>query len=204
VVVAWIVFYVVAMPFAGIVYRSDPNSGFRLALSRDAMVGVIDSAGLGVGYGKEVITGRYSQYGFDTSLLTASDEQLAREGVHNSLTQEFLRLGVAGGAFLGWLVLVSCFPPRMGSPRLRRHLAAVYLFLIIAVTLNVALESPTYIVGVAFAIAYLLVAKDALTSNSTSDTAAPSTRRTADRQSVIGVRHRSMSMQDPESARAHR
>jgi O-antigen ligase len=150
------VLYLALIPAAMNVYGVDPNSGFRMVQTTDALSASIQSHGLGVGYGKE--TSKVDL----TELVDTARTELAMNGVHNAFAEAFMRLGVLGGLFLLWLCVGTCAPPREGPLHLRRHLAAVYLMLLTAVLFNVALESPTYIVGVSTAIGYILATKDSL------------------------------------------
>jgi len=71
-----------------------------------------------------------------------------------------MRLGLLGGGCLAWLFFVTCFPPSVGPVRWRRHLAVVYLAMLMSMALDVGLESPTYLVGIAFCVGYILATKD--------------------------------------------
>lgn len=159
-----VVGYLLLIPFAQQVVDRDRNSGYRVVATRNALSGVYGSYELGVGYGKEVIKRYYPEIFVSRLALVADDVDLASQGVHNSFAQEFMRLGLAGGVCLFWLFFVTCLPPRNGPLPLRRHLTAVYFLLIIAMAFNVALESPVYLVGVAFGIGYVLATRDALRS----------------------------------------
>lgn len=151
--------YLALIPFAQDIYEWDHNAGYRLALTRDALIGVAESHGLGVGFGKEVVTGEYGQYGIDRTKGMTAPSELAIQGVHNSFAQEFMRLGLVGGAFLLTFFVWAAFPGARGSLGRRRHEAVVYLLVLLAMTVNVALESPTYIVGLAMVVGYLLSGK---------------------------------------------
>jgi hypothetical protein len=148
--------YLALIPFASSVYDLDKNTGYRLILTQDALRGVTQSYMIGVGFGKEVATDDYNAYGVPQSGVDSASE-LAARGIHNSLAQELMRLGIVGGAFVIWLFVVTCAPPRYGPIRVRRHLAVTYVVLLLGVMANVALESPTYLVGVSCAVGYLLV-----------------------------------------------
>ena len=163
-VVAGVVLYASLIPFAEVIYRADPNSGYRLLLTEDAVRAVVGSAGIGVGFGKEVVAGEYGEVGVTRDELLVTRATLATQGVHNSFAQELMRLGLLGGGCLAWLFFVTCSPPGVGSVRQRRYLAAVYLALLLSLTLHVSLESPTYLVGVAFCVGYILAAKARMTS----------------------------------------
>lgn len=159
-VLAGMVLYAMLVPFAARVYVEDANSGYRLILVKDAIRAFVDSYGMGVGFGKEVVTNEYDEFGISRSPAHGDSTELAVAGVHNSFAQEFMRLGLLGGGCLVWLFFVTCCPPRDGPLRVRRHLAVVYLLLLISMMVNVALESPTYLVGIAFALGYIVVTKD--------------------------------------------
>lgn len=160
--VAGVVLYAALIPFAERVYVADPNSGYRLVLTKDALRAFTESYGAGVGFGKEVVTNEYYKYGISPSPIGTDSAELAVQGAHNSFAQEFMRLGILGGGFLLWLFFGTCSPPHDGPLQVRRHLAVVYFFLLISMMANVALESPTYLVGIAFAVGYVLGTKDRL------------------------------------------
>ncbi len=142
------------------VYEQDANTGYRLATSRDAMIALAESYGVGVGFGKEVVTGKYDELGFRRDPSAGGRYAIILQGTHNSFAQEYMRLGLVGGSFIAWFFLVTCLPPHRGPLDIRRHLAVVYFLLFISIISNVALQSPTYIVGVAIAVGYILVTKD--------------------------------------------
>lgn len=148
--------YLMLIPFAHDIYVADPNSGYRLALTKDALGATAESYGLGVGFGKEVIANTFREYGIGPSAVTNP----LLEGVHNSFAQEFMRLGLLGGAFLVWLVFGTCLPPSGGSISVRRHISFVYFVVIISMMADVSLESPTYIVGLAWGIGYIIACKE--------------------------------------------
>lgn len=153
--------YAALIPFADRVYEIDKNTGYRLVLTQDALQGLVGSYFLGVGFGKEVVTGDYDLAGVRQVRNATSPSDLAVQGVHNSFAQELMRLGILGGGYVIWLFFGIALPPSAGPTRVRRHLSVVYLVLLITMMANVSLESPTYIVGVAFGLGYLLVLRDA-------------------------------------------
>jgi hypothetical protein len=149
-----------------------PDAGIRAAMARDSLITVWDSYGLGVGYGKEAIRNIYSDLGhvhinfYNNQLDGDSYLSFLFTGAHNSFFGEFHRLGLLGGLLIIWLFCVSAFPRFPESSPIARLGAIIYVMMIVTMSVNVALESPTYSIGVIFAFALLYSLKELCASES--------------------------------------
>jgi hypothetical protein len=140
-----------------------PNFGLRLAFVADALWSVVDTHGMGIGYGKESVRWRYqfpnmTDFTFlpDPGTITADRMlELLSTGVHNSFVQALLRTGVLGFLLLVPALLVA-FPPRDLPRNVRNHAAVVFGMILIACFVNPALETPVVVVGIGFVYGYLL------------------------------------------------
>jgi hypothetical protein len=146
--------------------RSAPNSGIRLAFMSDALTSVVDTNGLGVGYGVESVRWRYAFPGmpvftFLPDANTMSHERLLSAlstGVENSFMQAMLRTGV-----LGFVLFTSAFIVLIPSAQLprpvRNHATVVLIMLVLGCFVNSSLESPLSVVGMGFCYGYLIALK---------------------------------------------
>jgi|GEM_PF-6360094 len=140
-------------PYA--VWTIDYNTGVRLFFWRDAMAAVVQTFGIGVGFGKEAVT-NYIPI-LDRTDFIALNEEAVRFlylSTHNSFVAMFFRLGLVGG-----LLFALCFRSWAPIGRLpMRELRAasfVYVTVFVALFVNVGLESPTYLAGIMLAVGYI-------------------------------------------------
>ena len=162
-VLALVGIYAVGINFIPSTRTIDPNAGLRLAFVADALASVVDTHGIGIGYGKESVRWRYRFHGAPDFTFLPDRKSIRREhlliilstGVHNSFVQAILRTGVPG-----FLLLVAAFfaafPPRNLPPDMRNHAAIALAMIFIACFVNPALESPLQVVGISFVYGYLL------------------------------------------------
>jgi len=155
--------YVVGFFFIPELMNITPNSGIRLAFIVDTFKSVLDTFGVGVGYGTESVRWRYNFPGrpefvfLPEPFMMTPDEMLEAlsTGVHNSLIQALMRTGL-----LGFVLLVAAFLavfPRADLPRrLRNHASMSFALIFIACFVNPALESPVQGMGVGFVYGYLI------------------------------------------------
>lgn len=146
-------------------YRElEMNLGVRLLFLRDAFTALWESAGLGVGFGKEAVTNQFVLLWLhlfvDPFSPFSTDINFMYLSLHNSFAAMFYRLGLVGGAAFAWFFLVDCFPRGIANPQIARHASFVFFTAFMAVFANVAIESPAYIVAVAFACGHVLACKD--------------------------------------------
>jgi hypothetical protein len=140
-----------------------PNWGLRLEFVSDAISSVIDTYGVGVGFGTESVKWRYSLPGGevfaflpDPKLMTPDNMiEALSTGVENSFVQALLRTGVLG--FVLFVTAILCaFPPQQLPRKVRDHAALCFCMIFIACFVNSCLESPLSAVGVGFVYGYLL------------------------------------------------
>jgi hypothetical protein len=142
------------------VWRADANSGVRLIFARDAFNSIVETNGVGVGFGTEAIRNIYPEFAHRHINWYNSYSSFMLTGPHNSFVGVSFRLGLLGGLIMIWLFVYRCFP---GSARLpvSRFLSMIYSLLVITLFVNVSLESPTYSMAIAFMLALLLTARSA-------------------------------------------
>jgi len=141
----------------------NPNSGIRLWFVADAISSVIDTNGVGIGYGKESVRWQYRFPGVPVFTFLPDPRTLTPQGmlealstgVHNSFVQAMLRTGVVG-TFLLVAAFFAGFPARNLPPDMRNHAAVALAMIFIACFVNPALESPVQLVGIGFVYGYLL------------------------------------------------
>ena len=162
-VVGFVAIYGIAMNYVVEILHSDPNDGLRLYLITDVFRSVVDTFGLGIGYGKESVRRLYHFPGlpdfiFIPDLSTVSHArmlELLSTGVHNSFAQALLRSGVLGCALL-IIAFSAAFPTHRLPGPVANHAASLFATMFIACFVNPALESPVQVVGIGFLYGYLL------------------------------------------------
>ena len=155
--------YIVGFFFISELVIVAPNSGIRLVFLIDAFKSVLDTFGVGIGYGTESVRWRYNfpnrpEFVFLPDPASMTHEKMLETlslGVHNSLFQALLRTGLLGFGVLSF-ALFSVFP-RSDLPRkLRNHASITFVIMFISCFVNPALESPVQGLGVGFAYGYLI------------------------------------------------
>ncbi|MFC1458482.1 hypothetical protein ACETIH_17610 [Microvirga arabica] len=161
--IAFVIIYAIGISYVPQALAADPNSGIRLAFVADAISSVIDTYGVGIGYGTESVRFVYRFAGMpDFHFLpdpTALSEQqllpLLSTGVHNSFVQAMLRTGILGFSLLVAANLVL-LPSRRLPRVVRSHAACLFCIIFIACFVNPALESPVQLIGIGFLYGYLI------------------------------------------------
>jgi hypothetical protein len=162
-VVIFVAMYGIGLNYIVELLHTDPNDGLRLYFITDVFKSVVDTAGLGIGYGKESVRWRYHFPGLPdftflpdpNSLSHARMLEALSTGVHNSFAQALLRSGVLGCVLL-ITAFFAAFPTHNVPGHARNHAASVFANIFIACFVNPALESPAQVVGIGFVYGYLL------------------------------------------------
>jgi hypothetical protein len=160
--------YGIAMNFAPQLMITHPNDGLRLVLIEDALSSTIDTMGIGIGYGRESVKGRYVVPGLpDFSFLpdwgSMTEDRMLRalsNSVENSFVMTLLRTGVAGFCLLV-AAIFAAFPPRDLPRDVRNHADCVFAMMFIACFVNAGLDTPLQVVGHGFLYGYLLALRAA-------------------------------------------
>ena len=160
---AMIGIYAVGMSFSSEMMIKYPNEGLRLVMAADAVSSIVDTRGLGVGYGWESVRFRYRipdmpDFTFLPDPRTMTRERMLQalsNGVENSFMQALLRTGVLGFA-LFLAAIFAAFPPGNLPRDIRNHAACLFTMSFLGCFVNAALESPLAVVGHGFVIGYLL------------------------------------------------
>jgi len=143
------------LPFWASVYTFDANFGVRLLFLRDSLDALSDTVGLGVGFGTWGIRNFYAYISGGFFKFTTPDQNIYTISVHNSLFGLMMRMGLLVG--VGYIVIVAKFVA--AANRLDKAdykmVACISVPVFSAVWANVAVESPTYSVGVAFCVALI-------------------------------------------------
>lgn len=134
-------------------YTLDPNTGWRTIFWRNAMEALTETWGIGVGFGTEALRNEYTLIG-RAFFLPEENTSFLLIGTHNAFFDVALRLGIVG-LVLWSAVILGCYPAAKMPARIRAQGAVAFFALFICVFSNVALQSPLYVIGVAFVIGYL-------------------------------------------------
>ncbi|MGB9499920.1 MAG: hypothetical protein ACKVE4_09260 [Dissulfuribacterales bacterium] len=145
------------------IWDFDPNTGVRFLFSKDALSALVSSAGLGVGFGKEAIVNYYPMINHThVNLATKGFYSFVMTSIHNSFIAVFYRLGIIGGILFSWFIFIVSFPCRFKQIRDTRLACSIFFITFLTLFVNVAFESPTYIVGMGYMIGLLLFMKKSL------------------------------------------
>lgn len=162
-VFVFVVTYAIGLGYVPEMVRLSPDSGLRLAFIRDALKSVMDTHGIGIGYGTESVRWVYHFPGLPTFRFLPDARNMSygrmlealSTGVHNSFVQALLRTGV-----LGFVLLVAAFfaafPSRKLPKDTKRHATVSFVIIFMACFVNPALESPAQAVGVGLIYGYLI------------------------------------------------
>ena len=148
-----LVMTVIGFRYVQNVWNIDPNTGWRLAFWHDSIAAVWQTHGVGVGFGTEAIRNFYPELMRDLFRSDANDDFLLI-GTHNAFSDVGFRLGLVGlGLFL--IVIYQSVPSQEIKFGRAWHANFIFVMLFTCLYLNVALQSPTYSIGVAILLGYL-------------------------------------------------
>lgn len=134
----------------------DKNSAIRGYLWLDGLSLFWESYGVGVGFGKELVRNYYAPMAIDEFYTS---EMIFTGGIHNSFISMFARLGLLGGLAFSLAFAKTAWPSHAPS-QWRSSAYFAYITAYIGCWVNVAIESPLTIIGVAAMLGYVMAVKD--------------------------------------------
>lgn len=143
----------------------DPNSAIRAFMWVDAIDLFFSSYGVGIGFGRELVSNVYLPMNI---LSFYSEPELMQGGIHNSFITMFARMGVIGGGAFALAILKTAWPSARPGP-LREPAYLAFFMVYVSCWVNVAIESPMSSIGTALLLGYVLAARD-LGNQVTADT----------------------------------
>jgi hypothetical protein len=163
--------YSIALNFIPQIELISRDSGVRLALLRDGLTSVLDTYGLGIGYGTESVKRVFHFPGLPVFKFFPAPNQLTHQqtlemlsiGIHNSFGESLLRTGVLGLVLLA-STFAAAFPSRSMPRKVQDHAALMFAIMFIACFVNPALESPIQVIGVGLLYGYLIALRGAARS----------------------------------------
>ena len=158
-----IAIYGVMLPHVNEVIIENSNAGIRLAFISDAISSVIDTAGIGIGFGTESVRWEYHFPDMPVFTLLPDPHSMSHDrmlealstGVENSFVEAALRTGVPGFIILV-VSFLAAFPSRLLRADLYNHAAVLFALTAIGCFVNSTLESPLAVVGHGFIYGYLV------------------------------------------------
>lgn len=141
------------------VWRRSPDTGVRLWMMHDGVQGLIQSYGMGVGFGKESLK-NYFQLSATIQFIDMKNgvTNFLVVGIHNAVVQMFYRLGLAGG-LLFVAFITACNPLDVRHVGLRNSATFAYGIAFLTIWSNPCIESQAYHAGLALAFGYILACK---------------------------------------------
>jgi O-antigen ligase len=146
---------IVAVPFADAIWQQDPNTGIRLFFWRDAISRIVQSYGIGQGFGTETIRPIYELSSGDVTIAGLDQEDFIMVGSHNAFIDAGYRMGLIGMTILV-AYIVSLFRTMItvaDDNRSFDYFACALLFVILMV--NVGLTSINFLFGASFVLGWL-------------------------------------------------
>ena len=135
------------------IFSIDPNTGWRLAWWNDALEAIVQTGGIGVGFGTELLRNEYSAL-LERDSYREEGGTFLLISTHSAFFDTMLRTGLVGVVLFG-IVIARCFPPSCMALPARAHCCAMFAALILCLHSNLGLQSPMYSIGVAICIGYL-------------------------------------------------
>jgi len=131
-------------------YYTDFNTAWRLLFWRDVFRSTGMTFGMGVGFGTEALVNVYPGMPRPIFILNPADNpDFIMTGTHNAFTDALFRCGLPGFLMLIWIFLSSA---RILRRRYSPAVAISFCGAFLCAFVNVALQSPLYSVGIAFAL----------------------------------------------------
>lgn len=153
-------FLLISQAFVLPLYQYDPNSSFRALIWRDSTAAIMDTYGIGVGYGTEYIRNDFRAIPADFKRYVAeSAADRLFVGTHSSVYDVTMRVGVLGFILLLggiWLSLRG----KVTNTRFRNLYFSFLGGLIVNNTFNMGLASINITLGAGLFLAIVMVVRD--------------------------------------------
>jgi len=119
----------------------------------ETLKAVMDNFGFAYGFGSDNITDYHVAKRF---LMHGKSSRLPIQVVHNEFVYMFHAMGLAGGVLFILFYLKELCPRIANDLKLVRHAGLMFLMVCLTTSVNVALVSPAYILGLCWIYGYLL------------------------------------------------
>lgn len=170
-----------AAPFFVIeLYGIDHNSGFRALLWRDAIQTIVETNGVGVGYGTEYIKNDFYALANDWYLTAEDSDDRLSIGTHSSLYDVAFRTGILGVLLIGlWFsgLLRVCFDRSNFSPAMHKMNVFAGCMLVVINTVNMGLTTVNFLMSTALYAAWLVMSAQSAKERGSSRGMRPGRRR---------------------------
>jgi O-antigen ligase len=154
-----LVAFILAVSLAPGSITSDPNTWIRMAFWQDALSAINQSLWVGVGFGKEAVVNLYPSLRKTHYMVEQSS--LVGQSIHNSFLYVFYRMGLLGGLAFLYVVFVEFFPKSLRDEKSVRLMLIAHFICVLCLFVNVGLESPYFVVGVCWALGFIMGTQDA-------------------------------------------
>jgi len=141
-------------------WEFDHNTGIRLIFINDSLRALVQTIGIGVGFGTESIVNLYAGISHTHIEWDKEFSSFINTSIHNSFVAIAFRLGLPGCIAFLWFFFVDAMPAKTTNTDETRFTYGVFFLAFTALFVNVGLESPTYIVGIGFMLGLILAFKE--------------------------------------------
>ena len=155
-IVALSLFSLIAPFFISELNTVDSNTGFRLILWRDTWSALIDTYGLGVGYGTEYISNDFTHIHDRYWKITPEDaDDRLFVGTHSTFYDIALRNGILGLMLFATWFLRTIFQAPKNSPQNAKLFYATAALLIVNNAVNMGFTSMSFCLGTGACLGFL-------------------------------------------------
>ena len=140
------------IPFSMAIFHlvEDPNTALRILIWNDAFDALADTWGVGVGFGGEAVKNAYAMH---SAQIPFVDQNIMLISTHNSFVFLAYRLGVVS-LLLFVAFLINVVRRNRFASRADERLASFsFSIAVLSLSVNVALESPLFMIGIAACLA---------------------------------------------------
>jgi hypothetical protein len=153
-------FIVIGFPMAGLAvvwYANDlahgPDMVSRARWWVDSLNALVQNYGFGYGFGCDSVVDATAEERF---LVFGKWARLPVMVIHNSFIYVFYSMGLIGGGIFVLFNLRDVAPRAIYNMNIARHAGLMFLMACLTASINVALESPNYVLGLCWIYGYLL------------------------------------------------